>query len=200
MKKNIVSIVMSFLLIMSFSTGVLAAPVASPADVDIDGQGYIADDTNVTNVMVDVSAPASFLWYADDSTLDLTTLGVYDIVSGLYPLTNNSQNVNLQVKVVGYALSSGAVNTSLTEADVTLNLVGDLAADGYGQDIFNGTPTWGVCTDLLASVNGAQAATPVGVSTWNIEFGGTYLQSSLPSAPELSDYTLELEFTAASIS
>lgn len=198
--KKIISLVMALALVLCLGVTAFAAPVSSPYNADIDGQGYIADSTTTTQVMVDVTAPASFLWYADNSTLGLTTTGVYDIVSGQYPLTNNSQTVNLQVRVVGYGQSVTAVNTSLTEADVTLNLVGDLAADGYGQDIFNGTPTWGICTALLASANGAAAGTPVGVSTWNIEFGGAYLQTSLPSLPELTDYTLELEFTAASIS
>jgi len=199
MKKTI-SIAMALALALCLGMTALAAPATSPYNADVDGQGYIADSSTPTQVLVDVTAPANFLWYAGNSTLGLTTAGVYDIVSGQYPLKNNSQTVNLQVRVVGYALSATAVNTSLTETDVTLNLVGALAADGYGQDIFNGTPTWGTCTALLASMNGAAAATPVGVSTWNIEFGGTYLQPSLPSTPELSDYTLELEFTAASIS
>lgn len=194
MKKRIFSIAMTLALIMSLSMAALAAE-PSPAEMDISGQGYIADDTEPTQVLIDVTAPASFLWYADNST-ENTLNSNYDIVSGQYQIINNSETVNLQVEILDYAQAASG-SATVAEADVTLNLAGDF--EGYWDDIFNNSaPAVSVCPDLLASINGETGG--VGNSTWILEFDGTYNQPSLPSTPQLTDYILSLEFTAASIS
>lgn len=195
MKKRVIGMVMTFILSLSFGTAVLAAPESSPLDQDINGQGYISDDTDETQVMVDITVPASFLWYADKSTKNSD---VYDIVSGTYQIINHSETVNLLVEILGYKQNAG-INPAnpVEEGDVTLNLTGDLAADGYGLDLF-GSPSYGVYSELLASTNGV--AEGVGRSTWIFGFNGSYNQNELPESPQLTDYVIELQFTASSIS
>lgn len=193
MKKRIIGMVMTFILSMSFGIAAMAAPVDSPKQQEIKGQGYISNEENDTQVMVDITVPASFLWYADNSTVNIAGTA-FDVVSGTYQIINHSETVNLLVEILDYKASDPG---TVVEADVTLNLTGDLAADDYGQDLFN-NPTYGVYSTLLASANGV--AEGIGASTWTFGFDGSYNQASLPLTQQLTNYVIELEFTASSIS
>lgn len=198
MKKKIISITIAFALILNLTIPVIATNItgSTPKGADIKGQGYIAqNNADATDVLIDVTTPASFLWYADKYTHNTLTNN-YDIKSGNYSITNNSDTLNLHVSVIGYDLTTGTSNNSVSRADVTLNLTGDLAE--HGQNIFNGTPTYGMYPKLLASKNGVAAN--LGLRTWNFGFGGSYNKSTLPATPQKSNFTLKLEFTAAGIS
>jgi|GEM_PF-2764188 len=196
MKKKMISLVMVLTLIMGFSVTAMAAPEASPANKDVDGQGYIANDTGSVVVLIDLTAPANFLWYADAGTFNGTN---YDIKSGVYKIVNHSQNVNLQVEILDYTSTTVSSNP-VVESDVTLNLTDDLAADGHGQDLFSTTlaPSYGVYSQLLYSINGA-AAGASNKNIWSFGFNGTYNQGTLPAAVQLTDYVIKLQFTAFSI-
>lgn len=191
MKKKIVSFMTVFTLIMSFTVFGMSNP-GNPQEMTVLGQGYIAAyDDSTTDILIDVTAPADFLWYADNNTTNGTT---YDIRSGIYPLENNSKVLNLMVEVLGYEKISG----DLDESKVILNLTGPLAEDGYGQDIFGGDVSYGICSEILASKR--SESTGVGKSKWNIGFAGEYTEATLPAVRQISDYKLLLEFTASSIS
>jgi hypothetical protein len=194
--KKLISSAVVLVLIMSFSVPVLATEYSEkpPAEVEIPGQGYISDDTGDTNVMVDIIAPASFLWYADQNTYNTVN---YDIVSGEFKLVNTSETVDLKVDITGYSMTAAGTNP-IVEADVELNLAGDF--DGYWDDIFD-NPLAGSNTipisETLASANGAAVG---GSSTMTIEFDGIYIPVTLPSTPLMSHYTLSLRFEVNGIS
>lgn len=189
--KKIIAIAAAFSMLLGMSIPAFAS------SADIDGTGYIAENgDSSTDVVVDVTLPYSFLWYADNTTSNGTT---FDIVSGIYEIENNSTTVDVQVAITDYSVTSGG-SSSINEANVTLNLTGALSGDGYGQDLFGGSTTFGIYTAILASTNGANATAPVGDSTWQFGFDGTYNGSTLPASVEQGSYTIGIELTAYSLS
>ncbi len=191
MKRKAVSLLLAGVMILGTSVTAMASTVNDNPAKDskaMEGQGYIAEDGQGTGEgpgeMIDVSVPANgFFWYANEDTHNGTN---YDIRSAKYEITNNSEQLNLQVSLLKYEdVTPGTRPNVINPNDVTLELEGDLAdADA---------------TDLLSSTNGIPSSgityeDPLEAEeTWEYSFTGTYNQTSLPSAAQLSDYVITLE-------
>lgn len=192
MTKRIISIMTVFALTMSFTAFGMGS---SPQEQTVEGRGYIASRDEATDVLVDVSVPGEFYWYADSSTKNSD--GTYDIVCGDYFIINNSETLNLSVEIKGYKLSNpDSEENTILDHKINLNLTGQIAKDGFGQDLFANsgvTPEFGVCSEILASVNGDGN---IGSMKWDIGFAGTYNDTMLPNDSQSSDYILILEFKA----
>ncbi|MGL6198934.1 MAG: hypothetical protein ACRC3H_08375 [Lachnospiraceae bacterium] len=197
-KRKILSLVTAAVLCFSMSSAAFAD--------NIDGQGAIGRDNGGSAKIVVVTVPSNFYWYADDNTVNST--GTYDIESGDYDIINNSEQPNLKVKFDNYAATASATNafSTVLESDITLNLTGDLATGGLGQDLFNWasavTPTspYGTYSTVLYGQNHMNGTPGLSdTDTWTFGFDGTYNQTSLPSTGELADYTITLTFIVDSL-
>ena len=175
--KKLLSIAAAVLMVCSLSTTAFAA---NDADGTVPVDGYIGFDQATTDPSTVISISYStggVEWAVTDASNPAGT-----VLAGNYTLTNNSTaNVDLTVTLKSFTLTSAA--NTLPASGLTLNLTGDLGANGIGQNIGAGAYT----------NTTAYTAKLTHTAVWTYSFGGSYT-GPIPTTPLQPTYSMVLNF------
>ena len=167
--KKILSLALTLVLMLSLSVSALAN------DVPVDGFIGFDEDTTDPESLIDVTISSNVNWFVYDTTPGRA------IQSASFSIINGTSLVDLKVTLMSFTETAPVV-TLPTNAVLTLNLVGALAADGLGLDIGDGYANATAYTARLTNS-----------APWTFSFGGTY-QGPFPVTPIEPEYTMVLNF------